>query len=464
MITPVVLCGGSGSRLWPLSRAAFPKQFLKIGSDRSLLRETLARLGGLQHLSSPLVVCGDEQRFITADHLQDQDDAILLVEASRCNTGPAATAAAIVARERDEDAIILLLPSDHLIRNLEAFSHAVAKAEIAAAAGMIAMFGITPEGPSPLYGYIERGEAEEGTYRVASFVEKPDSERAAGLLETGRYYWNSGMFMCRADVLISEMTRFKPEIVACAESAVAGMREDLAFQRLGPWGDCPSEPIDKAIMESTDKAVVIPGEFGWSDVGSWSTMHAVFDPDENGNTAVGNVVLHEATNSHAHTSGGLLCLLGVDNIAVVNTPDATLVSSLDHVDQLSGLVESLKGRPEATQHWQHFRPWGYYEILASGEGYQAKRLVLHPGRSISLQRHRHRSEHWVVVSGVAEITKGSDQFIARPGESTFVLAGEEHCLRNPEDSGDLCVIEVQIGGYLGEDDIERIRDPYDRNA
>ena len=469
MLHPVVLSGGSGTRLWPLSRQNFPKQFLALVGERSLYQETVLRAATLAGAQAPVTVCSDDHRFMVGEQLQAigvASGGILLEPVAR-NTAPAIALAALHVLKRDPDATLLVMPADHLIEDEAAFRAAVGHALVLADEGWLVTFGITPDYAETGYGYVERGEAL-GTagFRVASFVEKPDLATAERYVATGTYAWNSGMFLFRAQRYLDELARHAPGILAAAREAHARAVADLDFIRVdaGAFGGSPSDSIDYAVMEKTDRAAVVPVSCGWSDIGSWSSLWAVSERDDAGNRHEGDVISVDTRGSLVRASERrLIATLGVEDLVIIDTADATLVARKDRVQDVKRVVEQLKaaGRSEHLFHRKVYRPWGSYDSIGVGPRFQAKRIVVKPGAALSLQKHRHRAEHWVVVSGVAEVTCDDRVFELRENESTFIPRGSVHRLRN-RGTEPVELIEVQSGGYLGEDDIERLEDVYGR--
>jgi mannose-1-phosphate guanylyltransferase/mannose-6-phosphate isomerase len=467
MLIPTILSGGSGSRLWPLSRTLLPKQFLPLVSESSMLQNTVTRLRGLPDLSAPIVVCSNEHRFLAADQLQRigvKPLAQILEPAGR-NTAPAVAVAAMAAMEQAADPVLLVLPADHLIRDETAFNAAVERGLVQAESGRLVTFGIVPDAPETGYGYIERGNGGGGCFEVARFVEKPDAERAEQFLQTGRFYWNSGMFMFRAARYLEELAKFRPDILEGAAKSWQTRQQDLDFCRLGEeaFGACPSESIDYAVMENTSDASVVEADIGWSDIGSWSSLWQATDADGEGNVVVGDVQLDSVRNSYIRADSRLVTAIGVDDMVIVETADAVLVAPKRHAQRVKQLVEKLKSaqRDEYLVHKRVYRPWGYYEGIDLGEHFQAKRLMVEPAKKLSLQMHNRRAEHWVVVSGQAKVTCGDEEFVLSRNESTYIPVGTRHRLENVGTER-LYVIEVQSGDYLGEDDIVRFEDDYKR--
>jgi mannose-1-phosphate guanylyltransferase / mannose-6-phosphate isomerase len=468
---PVILSGGSGSRLWPMSRRLLPKQFLPLVSARTLLQDTALRLRGMHGARAPIVVGNAEHRFLVAEQLREIDvsPAVQILEPVGRNTAPAVAAAARCALESDRDACLLVLPSDHLIRNVPAFHAAIAAALPHADDGALVTFGIVARSPATGYGYIERGEklAEKGpAYRVGRFVEKPDLAAATAYVASGRYFWNSGMFVFRAARYLEELGRLRPDIAAGADAAWQARARDLDFLRLDPeaFSACPPESIDYAVMERTAASVVVEADIGWSDVGSWSELWEIGDKDADGNVVSGDVDLRGTRGCYVRSGGRLVCVLGASGLVVVETDDAVLVADKSRAQEVKEVVERLdrQARSEHLSHRRVYRPWGYYEQVDAGERFQVKRIMVKPGASLSLQLHRHRAEHWVVVSGTARIVRGEETLTLRENESTYIPIGVRHRLANPG-TGPLYIVEIQSGSYLGEDDIVRVEDDYGRS-
>ncbi|MEQ8817622.1 MAG: mannose-1-phosphate guanylyltransferase/mannose-6-phosphate isomerase [Thalassobaculum sp.] len=471
-ITPVILSGGSGSRLWPLSRAGYPKQFLPLASELTMIQETALRTAG-EGYAPPVVVCNEEHRFIVAEQLRAsalQPAAILLEPVGR-NTAPAVCAAALRLTADGGDGLMLVMPSDHVVASPERLHEAVARAAPAALDGRLVTFGVTPTGPETGYGYIraggplEGGAYGDGVRAVERFVEKPSGAAVEGYLAEGGHYWNSGIFLFAAGAYLLELERSRPEIVAACRRALAGAEPDLTFCRLDAeaFASAPAEAIDTAVMETTPRAAVVPVDMGWSDVGAWSALWEIGDRDAAGNVAAGDVVLHEARNCYVRAEHGLVGVAGLEDVVVVATDDAVLVADRRRAQDVKLLVEQLraKGRPEQVLHSTVHRPWGSYRGIDRGDRFQVKRITVRPGEKLSLQMHHHRAEHWVVVSGTARVTRGDESFLLGENQSTYIPAGETHRLENPG-MLPLHLIEVQSGGYLGEDDIVRLEDGYGR--
>ncbi|MGV7210628.1 mannose-1-phosphate guanylyltransferase/mannose-6-phosphate isomerase [Oxalobacteraceae bacterium A2-2] len=466
-IYPVILSGGAGTRLWPLSRAALPKQLLPLVSDKSMLQETLLRLRGAARLCAPLVVCGQEHRFLVAEQLREiavEPHAILLEPVGR-NTAPAVAAAAAYLRASDPGALMLVLPADHVITDTAAFLGVIAQAAPLAQEGALATFGIVPTAPETGYGYIQGGAARGAGYRVDRFVEKPDQATARQFLEAGNFLWNSGMFLFRADRYLDELGRLQPVMAERATTAVSAGYRDLDFCRLNEeaFSACPSDSIDYAVMEHTGDAVVVPADIGWSDVGSWSALREVLPADANGNVTRGDVYLDQVSGSLVRAESRIVAVVGLQDVVVVETSDAVLVAHKDQVQRVKQVVEHLKteDRTEHLHHTKVYRPWGSYEGIDLGERFQVKRITVNPGGKLSLQMHHHRAEHWIVVSGTARVTCGDTVTLLTENESTYIPIGMNHRLENPGKLP-LHLIEVQSGSYLGEDDIVRFEDVYQR--
>lgn len=469
MLIPVIMAGGSGSRLWPLSRELYPKQFLQLDGEATMLQATVNRLQQLA-CSAPLVICNEDHRFLVAEqlrHLGKLAHNIILEPAGR-NTAPAIALAALTALQtagEGADLLLLVLAADHVIRDEAAFTASVQAAMPHAQAGKLVTFGIVPTQPETGYGYIRRGAEQQGAFAVAQFVEKPDVATAEEYLFSGEYYWNSGMFLFRASRFLTELKTFRPDIYAACSQAMETIDSDLDFIRVGKAAflACPSESIDYAVMEKTADAVVVPIEAGWSDVGSWSSLWEISTKDSAGNVLSGDVMQHDSTNSYVFAENGLVSLVGVDNVVVVQTKDAVLVVDQRKVQDVKKIVERLKaaGRSEHQVHREVYRPWGKYDAIDHGCRYQVKRISVKPGEKLSLQMHHHRAEHWVVVSGTAKVTKGDQTFLVTENESTFIPVGVVHTLENPGKVM-LELIEVQSGSYFGDDDILRLQDRYGR--
>lgn len=471
MLFPVILSGGVGSRLWPVSREMYPKQFLALAdSDETMLQATVGRLRGVPGQAGTIVVCNQEHRFLVAEQMRvcGGDVAGILLEPVGRNTAPAVALAALFALSKDPEAELLVLPADHVIKDAAAFQSAVEQGRALSAQGMLVTFGIVPTAPETGYGYIQRGAplpAGQG-YAIGRFVEKPDLPTAQTYVECGEYYWNSGMFLMKAATYLDELRQHAPAMVSACREAMGASQGDLDFVRVDSalFAACPSDSIDYAVMERTQRGAVVPLSAGWSDVGSWSALWEVNDLDAQGNAFAGDVVAHDVSNSYLRSDSRLLAAVGIDNLVVVETPDAVLVADKSRVQDVKVIVNKLMGagREEATSHKTVFRPWGSYESLVSSGRFQVKRIVVNPGQKLSLQMHHHRAEHWIVVSGTAEVTCGERTFLLGEDQSTYIPLGNRHRLANPGVIP-LEIIEVQSGSYLGEDDIVRFEDVYGRS-
>jgi mannose-1-phosphate guanylyltransferase / mannose-6-phosphate isomerase len=483
LIQPVILSGGSGTRLWPLSREKYPKQLLPLIGEDSLLQATVRRVEGIAgvELGAPMVVCNEEYRFVIAEQLRVMGKpGTVVLEPKGRNTAPALTLAAQAAQAHGSDPVLLVMPADHVILDTAAFQQVVRQGAALAEGGAMVTFGITPDAPETGYGYIQAGAAFQGAgpanaaLSIARFVEKPDLATAQGYLKEGNYLWNSGLFMVRASVWLSALKICRPDILAACDSAWAAGKSDGEFVRVGKeaFAACPSDSIDYAVMEriaqpdaaaALPAGVVIPLSAGWSDVGAWEALWKALPKDAHGNVAQGDVLLHDSSNTLALSEGRLIACVGVNDLVVVETADAILVAHKDKTQDVKKIVDSLKaaGRSEGQVHRKVFRPWGWYDSVDNGARFQVKRIVVKPGAALSLQMHHHRAEHWIVVSGTARVTKGETAFLMSENESTYIPLGTTHRLENPG-CVDLEMIEVQSGSYLGEDDIVRFEDVYGR--
>jgi mannose-1-phosphate guanylyltransferase/mannose-6-phosphate isomerase len=474
VLTPVILSGGAGTRLWPLSRELYPKQLLPLTGARTMLQQTLLRLEGLT-AAAPVVVCNEAHRFLVAEQLRllRITPRATVLEPFGRNTAPAIALAAHAALRgvgsdaNAVDPVLLVLPADHVIRDVGAFHRAVRTAMAAAEAGLLATFGVVARSAETAYGYIQRGAAEGAAFRIARFIEKPNSERAREFVQSGDYYWNSGMFVFRARRYLQELQRFQPEMARICESAVRSAQADLDFTRIAPeaFEACPSDSIDYAVMEKTADAVVVPLDAEWSDVGSWSSLHEASEADAHGNVIHGDVIMEDTQGSYLYSESRLVAAVGLREHVVVETKDAVLVAPRNRVQEVKKLVQLLKeqGRYEHSLHREVFRPWGSYDSIASGGRFQVKCLKVKPGAALSLQMHHHRAEHWVVVAGTARITRGEEIFLLEENQSTYIPIGVKHRIENPG-MIPLEIIEVQSGSYLGEDDIVRFDDVYGRKG
>ncbi len=490
-LQPVILSGGSGTRLWPLSREAYPKQFLPLTSEHTMLQETVRRLDGLDRehprlgigVADAVVVCNEGHRFLVAEQFRliHREPAAIILEPEGRNTAPALTAAALVASRDGQDPVLLVMPADHTMRDEAGFRQVVADGFTLAAQGHVVTFGIVPTKPETGYGYIRQGAAfpapdlSGSAFGLRAFVEKPDAQTALAYLESGDYFWNSGLFMMRASVWLGLIQQYRPDIAAAAGRAVAQGEHDGIFLRLDPdsFHACPSDSIDYAVMEHLSEEKAAPGAsalvlalaVGWSDVGAWSSLWEVRDQDEEGNVLDGDAFVHNAHNNLLVARHRMVAVIGVDGLVVVETPDAVLVVSKEHAQDVKAVTQHLQReqRRELRHHQRSHRPWGDFESIDHGERYQVKRLTVKPGETLSLQMHHHRAEHWIVVSGTARVTNEDRVFLLTENQSTYIPVGAKHRLENPG-SLPLEIIEVQSGSYLGEDDIVRFEDVYKRNS
>lgn len=468
MILPVVLAGGNGSRLWPVSRQLNAKQFLALTDDSlSMLQMTIARLEGVE-LAPPLLICNEQHRFLAAEQLRQIDcgQAQIILEPSGRNTGPAIALAALAAIQQGQDPVLLVLAADHYIADCSAFHQALVKAEGLARQDKLVTLGVVPSHAETGYGYIQRGSSlPPYGFNVARFVEKPDAATAQGYLDSGDYYWNSGMFMFKASVYLEALGEFRPDILdACTRAFELG-GQDMTFVRVdeATFAGCPEESIDYAVLEKTSDAAVVLLDAGWSDIGSWSALWEIGEKDSEGNVCKGDVLAVNTRNSLIRADHKLVATLGVEDLVIVETKDAVLVAHKDSVQDVKKIVEAIKndGRHEHMNHREVYRPWGVYDSIDNGERYQVKRITVKPGAKLSVQMHHHRAEHWIVVSGTAQVTIGEKEFLVTENQSTYIQVGEVHCLENPGVIP-LELIEVQSGSYLGEDDIVRLKDQYGR--
>jgi mannose-1-phosphate guanylyltransferase / mannose-6-phosphate isomerase len=470
-IHPVILSGGSGTRLWPMSRAHYPKQFLPLTSQRSLLQEAVTRVAGDKRFAAPLFVANDEHRFILAEQVRALDLApmAIVLEPFGRNTAPAACVAALALTQSEPDALMLVMPSDHVIADLKSFYGAIDRAAAAARTGRLVTFGIEADRPETGYGYIKRGAAldgVDGAYELGAFVEKPDRLHAETYLAAGDYCWNSGIFLFPAALYLAELQRLLPDTVAACRKALSAAKHDIDFLRLDKdaFGKAESKSIDYAVMEHTARAAVVPVAMGWSDAGTWDALWRLSLQDEHQDVRVGDVVAEDTKRSYLRAEHGLLVTLGVEDLIVVSTADAVMVAHRDRAEDVSAVVKRLQreGRPEASANPIVHRPWGSFRSIHNGDRVQVKHITVKPGAKLSLQMHHHRAEHWVVVSGTAKVVRGNEEIILHEDQSTYIPIGTRHRLENPGKIM-LHVIEVQSGSYLGEDDIVRFEDTYGRN-
>lgn len=467
MLLPVIMAGGSGTRLWPVSRQFYPKQFCALTGERTMLQETVQRLDGLD-CAPPMVICNEEHRFLAAEQLRliGSEDATIILEPDGRNTAPAIALAALRATQQGDDPLLLVLAADHLIADGTSFIESVRKACGLAEKGMLVTFGVVADRPETGYGYIERGaEIEACGYAVSRFEEKPDAATARHYLDTGNYYWNSGMFLFRASAYLDELQRHAPEVLEACRRATATVRADLDFHRVdeAAFRRSPKISVDYAVMEHTDKAVVVPLDAGWSDIGSWAALSESKQRDADGNALKGDVIAFSTTDTFVEAGRRLVAVLGVKDLVVIETADAVLVAHKNNTQDVKKVVEVLKtrNRGEHLNHRRVYRPWGDYDSVDASERDQVKRITVKPGAKLSVQKHYHRAEHWVVVRGAAKVQKGDETLILSENQSTYIPVGEIHSLENPGKIP-LQLIEVQSGSYLGEDDIVRFEDKYGR--
>ena len=463
MLLPLIMAGGSGTRLWPLSRQLNPKQFLPLTGELTMLQATLARLDGVDH-AQPCLICNEQHRFLAAEQLRQMglEGAPIILEPVGRNTAPAIALGALQAVADGNDPVLFVLAADHLIRDVAAFHRAIALALPLAEAGKLVTFGITPTHPETGYGYIQRGAQP---YSMLRFVEKPDLETAKTYLRSGDYCWNSGMFMFRASRYLQELERFQPAMLQACRVALSKGAKDMHFVRVdeAAFSACPADSIDYAVMEKTDSAAMVELDAGWSDIGSWSALWDVSPKDAQGNTLKGDVLTEDTGNTLVHASHRLVAVVGVRDLVIVETKDAVMVAHKDKVQDVKLIVDQIKrqGRGEHFNHREVYRPWGHYDSVDSGVRYQVKHITVKPGGKLSVQMHHHRAEHWIVVSGTAKVTNGDSTFLVTENQSTYIPIGQVHALENPG-KVPLELIEVQSGGYLGEDDIVRFEDRYGR--
>lgn len=471
MLIPVLMAGGSGTRLWPLSRRLFPKQFLPLNGRQTMLQITLERLEGLE-LAPSITICNEEHRFIVAEQLRQIGElGKIILEPIGKNTAPAVALSALVATEKGDDPTLLVLAADHVIQNEAEFQCAIVEGQKAVEQGRLVTFGVVPQSPHTGYGYIKQGQAlGERAFSVDSFVEKPDATTAQGYVDSKQYLWNSGMFMFKASRYLEVLEQFNPQILSSCRAAINELESDLDFIRVDPqeFEKCIDQSIDYAVMEplcaeNNNSVAVVPLDAGWNDVGSWASLYDIATKDEQGNCFKGDVVSHNTENTYIHADSRLVTTLGIKDLVIVDTPDALLVSSVEASQDVKDVVNKLKNkaRSEATVHREVYRPWGKYDSIDNGKRYQVKRITVKPGAKLSVQMHHHRAEHWIVVSGCAKVTNGDKTFLLTENQSTYIPIGEIHALENPG-KVPLELIEIQSGGYLGEDDIVRFEDIYGR--
>lgn len=466
---PVILSGGVGSRLWPLSRGMYPKQLLPLVDERwSMLQQTVQRASGIEGVTSPIVVCNEEHRFMVGEQLNQLgiNDSVIILEPEGRNTAPAIALAALEAMKEGDDPVLIVMPADHVVADEKKFRQAVVKAQTLAEQGSLVTFGIVPASAEVGYGYIRAGDAVGGGYRVTEFKEKPSKAIAEEYLRSGDYYWNGGIFVFKASVYLAELEVNARDVLIAVQKAYDGAEVDLDFVRAdaGSFAESPSISIDYAVMEQTEKALMVSLDAGWNDVGSWSALWEVSDKDSNGNAVTGDVLLHNTKNSHIYSEGKLISTVGVSDLVIVATDDALMVAQRDQAQDVKEIVATLKQqeRTQLDHHRKVYRPWGWYDSIDVGDRFQVKRIQVKPGARLSVQMHHHRAEHWVVVKGEAEVLNGEKISILKENESTYIPIGVTHALKNPSDSEPLEIIEVQSGSYLGEDDIVRFEDNYGR--
>ena len=463
MIFPVILCGGSGTRIWPLSRKLYPKQFMRLVNDNTLFQDTILRLP--KEVANPLVICNEEYRFLAAEQLRqiNKDSNDIILEPIGKNTAPAIALAALATVN---DPLLLVLPADHVIEDEEYFKKLVLKAVPLAESGKLITFGVIPTEAHTGYGYIKGDRKIDVGLAVDQFVEKPSTQNAKRYFESGKYYWNSGIFLFNANRYLEELNKFRPDIYRACKESMLETKSDLNFLRIDKtrFEECPSESVDYAVMENTAEAVVIPMDAGWSDIGSWSSLWDVTNKDHNGNVIYGDVIIHNSTNSFIRSDDKMVTAIGVDNLVIVVTKDVVMVSNKDSVQDVNLIAKKLKDskRTEWEIHREVYRPWGKYDLIDYGDRYQVKRITVKPGAALSLQKHQHRAEHWTVLVGTAKVTKGKEVSILAENESVYIPIGVVHALENPGEV-DLELIEIQSGEYLGEDDIIRLQDRYGRD-
>ena len=463
MITPVILCGGSGTRLWPLSRKLYPKQFISLVNDNTLFQNTILRLP--KEVANPIVVCNEEYRFLAAEQLRqiNKHSNNIILEPIRKNTAPAIALAALSA---GNDTLLLVLPADHVIEDEEYFNKLVLEAMPLAKSGKLVTFGIVPTKAHTGYGYIKSGRKLDIGFVVDQFMEKPSTQHAKKYFESGEYYWNSGIFLFNSSRYLEELKKFRPNIYQACKNSMQGAKSDFNFLRVDKarFEECPRESVDFAVMENTTDAVVIPMDAGWSDVGSWSSLWDITKKDKNGNVIHGDVIIHNSNNSFIRSDDKMVAAIGVDNLVIAATKDVVMIANKDNAQDVNIIVKELQDskRNEWETHREVYRPWGKYDLIDYGNHYQVKKITVKPGAALSLQKHQHRAEHWIVVIGTAKVTKGEKTLLLAENESVYIPIGVVHALENPGES-DLELIEIQSGTYLGEDDIIRLQDRYGRD-
>ena len=467
MIVPIILSGGSGTRLWPLSRKLHPKQFIDLVNDTTLFQDTILRLP--KDAANPLIICNEEHRFLAAEQLRqiNKESNGIILEPIGKNTAPAIALAALKFINNGEDPLLLVLSADHLIQNINTFHQSIKIAEKLAEKDKLVTFGIVPDKAETGYGYIKANiDNTADYYKIQSFTEKPNQEDAQKYLDSGNYLWNSGMFMFKASVYLQELEKFEPEILSSCKKSCQTEYKDKDFIRLNndEFYQCPEQSVDYAVMEYTKDGVVVPLDANWSDIGSWNALWDAKNKDKDGNVSEGDVILDGVKNTYTYSSNRLVSVIGISDLVIVDTQDALLVADKKYSQNIKNIVDQLKknNRPEADNHRKVFRPWGYYDSIDADDGFQVKRILVNPGAKLSLQKHEHRAEHWVVVKGVAKVTCGEKIFSLKENQSTYIPKGEVHRLENQEGI-DLEIIEIQTGDYLGEDDIIRLEDDYQRN-
>jgi len=466
MITPIILSGGSGTRLWPLSRKLNPKQFISLINETTLFQDTILRLP--KDVANPLVICNEEHRFLAAEQLRqiDKESNGIILEPVGKNTAPAIALAALKFINNGEDPLLLVLSADHLIKNINAFHQSIEVAEKLAENNKLVTFGIVPDKAETGYGYIKANiDNTADYYKIQSFTEKPNEKDAKKYLNSGKYLWNSGMFMFKASTYLQELEKFEPEILNSCKKSLQTEFKDKEFIRLNndEFYKCPEQSVDYAVMEHTKDGVVVPLDANWSDIGSWDALWDAKNKDKNGNVSEGDVILDKVENTYAYSSNRLVSVIGTSDLVIVDTQDALLVADKKYSQNIKNIVNQLKnsGRSEADNHRKVFRPWGYYDSIDANDGFQVKRILVNPGAKLSLQKHQHRAEHWIVVRGIAQITCGNEVFSLKENQSTYIPKGTVHRLENQEKTP-LEIIEIQTGNYLGEDDIIRLEDDYQR--